>query len=83
MLDKISLSKNAQFFIKKKKLSNVFLEKTFKDLSSERIGNYLIKIINQQTKINNTFRASYSILSFKINSEPSFLKETKIIKPTL
>lgn len=77
MLNKILLPKNAQFFLKKKKLSNVFIEKLFKELSSEKIGNYLIKIINEKVKIKNS-DASYSILSFKINSEPSFLIESKI-----
>lgn len=79
-LSKILLTKNAQFYCKKKNLSKNFIGRIFKEISSNKIGNYLLNIKNEKLTSRNHISANYSILSFKINSEPSFLDGSNIIE---
>ena len=43
MINDLSLSKNVQFYKLNKALTKKSIEDTFKDISQDRVGNYLLK----------------------------------------
>ncbi len=78
MIDNLSLSKNVQFFKLNKAITKKSIEDTFKEISKERVGNYLLNDskISHTTALGN--KVVYSIVSYKIEEEPSFLAGTSI-----
>ncbi|WP_148255317.1 hypothetical protein [Aidingimonas lacisalsi] len=76
MIGNLSLSKNAQFYSLKKQLSKKSVADAFKDISKNRIGNYLINEIKESHITSSGNKATYSIMSYKIEAEPSFLEGT-------
>ncbi len=78
MISNLSLSKNVQFFKLNKALTKKSIEDTFKEISKERVGNYLLNTpkVNYTTVSGN--QVIYSIVSYKIEAEPSFLAGTSI-----
>ncbi|QRM19363.1 hypothetical protein GBK02_08110 [Dechloromonas sp. TW-R-39-2] len=78
MIRNLSLSKNVQFFKLNKALTKKSIEVTFKEISKHRIGNYLLNY----SKVNHTTTSGnaviYSIISYKIEAEPSFLAGTTV-----
>lgn len=78
MINDLSLSKNVQFYKLNKALTKKSIEDKFKDISQDRVGNYLLKEHkkNHTTALGN--QVVYSIVSYKIEAEPSFLEGTSI-----
>ncbi len=76
MIGNLSLSKNSQFYSLKKQLSKKSVADAFKDISKNRIGNYLINEIKESHITSSGNKATYSIISYKIEAEPSFLEGT-------
>ncbi|MGQ7261731.1 hypothetical protein [Vreelandella sp. V005] len=76
MIGNLSLSKNAQFYSLKKQLSKKSVADAFKDISKNRIGSYLINEIKESHIASSGSKATYSIISYKIEAEPSFLEGT-------
>ena len=78
MISDLSLSKNVQFYELNKALTKKSSEDTFKEISKGRVGNYLLN----KPKINHTTSSGnqvvYSIISYKIEAEPSFLAGTSV-----
>jgi hypothetical protein len=78
MISNLSLSKNVQFFELNKALTKKSIEGVFKEVSKGRVGNYLLN----DSKVNYTTASGnqvvYSIVSFKIEAEPSFLVGTSV-----
>lgn len=78
MIGDLSLSKNVQFYELNKALTKKSIEDTFKEISKERVGNYLLN----EPKRNHTTASGnqivYSIVAYKIEAEPSFLAGTSI-----
>lgn len=78
MISNLSLSKNVQFYKLKKSLTKKCIQGTFKEISKERVGNYLLN----DAKVNYTTASGnqvvYSIVSYKIEAEPSFLAGTSV-----
>lgn len=78
MINNLSLSKNVQFYVLKKALTKKSIEDTFKEISKERIGNYLLNNLKTSYTTIAGNKAIYSIVSYKIESEPSFLTGTSV-----
>lgn len=78
MIDNLSLSKNVQFYCLNKPLSKKSVVDAFKEISKNRIGNYLINEIREIYLTNSGNKAIYSMSSYKIEAEPSFLERTTI-----
>ncbi|MCG2836985.1 hypothetical protein L6J37_09100 [Photobacterium sp. WH77] len=78
MINNLSLSKNVQFYVLNKALTKKSIQDTFKEISKERVGNYLLndQKISYITASGN--QVVYSILSYKIEVEPSFLTGTSV-----
>jgi len=78
MISDLSLSKNVQFYELNKALTKKSIKDTFKEISKDRVGNFLLN----ETKINYTTASGnqvvYSIVSYKIEAEPSFLAGTSV-----
>ncbi|TNH95316.1 hypothetical protein [Aeromonas sobria] len=78
MIGNLSLSKNVQFYELNKPLTKRSIKDTFKEISKERVGNYLLN----ESKINYTTASGnqviYSIVAYKIEAEPSFLAGTSV-----
>lgn len=77
-LNDICISKNAQFFILNKPLTKKIVAKTFKDISQDRIGNYLVNRVRESYVTIKGNSIVFSLVSFKLHLEPSFLKSTTI-----
>jgi hypothetical protein len=75
MIKKITTSRSAIFFRLIKPLSETFVEKLFKETSINRDGNYIEKTI--KTTYTNS-NAKISLMIYKFNEEPSFLKGSKL-----
>lgn len=76
MIGNLSLSKNVQFYKLNRALTKKSVDDTFKEISKDRVGNYLI---NDQRISYNTAAGNqviYSLLSYRIEAEPSFLVGT-------
>lgn len=78
MIGNLSLSKNVQFYKLKKALTKKSIEDTFKEISKERIGNYLFNDIKIEHTTTAGNKIAYSLASYKIEIEPSFLEGTSI-----
>lgn len=76
MIDNLSLNKNVQFYSLKKPLSIKSVSDVFKEFSQNRIGNYLINETKKHHVTKSGTNATYSMSSYKIEAEPSFLKGT-------
>jgi hypothetical protein len=78
MIDKLNLSKNVQFYKLSKPLTLQSVKIAFQEISTDRVGNYLIKEIkkNHLTILGNSF--VYSMAAYRIEAEPSFLEGTTI-----
>jgi hypothetical protein len=80
MIGDLSLSKNVQFYELNKPLTKKSIEDTFKEISKERVGNYLKNgnIVKEKYTTTSGNQVVYSIVSYKIEAEPSFLSGTSI-----
>ena len=78
IIDDLSVSKNAQFYELKKPITIKAIDGVFKEISKEKIGNYLLKEIKTNYITNSNNQVIYSFVSYKIESEPSFLENTGI-----
>ncbi|WP_323897280.1 hypothetical protein [Aeromonas allosaccharophila] len=78
MISNLSLSKNVQFFKLNKALTKKSIQDAFKEISKDRVGKYLLNDskVNYITASGN--QVVYSIVSFKIEAEPSFLAGTSV-----
>ncbi|QIL92021.1 hypothetical protein GNX18_16255 [Microbulbifer sp. SH-1] len=76
MIKNLSLKKNGQFYSLKKPLSRQSVTDSFRDISKNRIGNYLINDIKEDFQTTSGRQATYSLCSYKIETEPSFLEGT-------
>lgn len=76
MIESLSLSKNAQFYSLEKQLSKKSVTDAFREISKNRIGNYLINEIKKNYVTSSGNKVTYSITSYKIEAEPSFLEGT-------
>lgn len=77
-LNDICISKSAQFFVLNKPLTKKIVSKTFKDISKERIGNYLVNRVRETHITLKGNSIIFSLVSFKLHLEPSFLGGTAI-----
>lgn len=78
MISNLSLSKNVQFFELNKALTKKSIEDTFKEISKERVGNYLLNAAKVSYTTASGNKIVYSIVSYKIEAEPSFLVGTSV-----
>ncbi|TOQ09177.1 hypothetical protein CGH01_25095, partial [Vibrio parahaemolyticus] len=72
-IDDLCISKNAQFYKLNKSLSATSVRKAFRSLSEDRVGNYLFNIVRQQHTTITGNDATYSLVAYKVQAEPSFL----------
>lgn len=80
MIGNLSLSKNAQFYRLKKSLSKKAVVDAFKEVSKSRIGNCLINKIKENFITDSGNQAVYSIISYRVEHEPSFLEGTNTVE---
>ena len=75
MISDLSLSKNVQFYELNKALTKKSIEDTFKEISKERVGNYLKNgnVVKEKYTTASGNQVVYSIVSYKMETEPSFL----------
>lgn len=78
MISNLSLSKNVQFYELNKALTKKSIEDTFKEISKERVGNYLLNDVKVNYTTASGNQVVYSIASYKIEAEPSFLSGTSV-----
>ncbi|WP_024605875.1 MULTISPECIES: hypothetical protein [unclassified Pseudoalteromonas] len=80
MIRNLSLSKNVQFYKLNKPLTKKSVDDTFKEISKDRVGNYLVneQRNSYQTQAGN--QVNYSLVSYRIDSEPSFLVGTTTLE---
>lgn len=78
MITDLSLSKNVQFYKLNKALTKKSIEDTFKEISKERVGNYLLNEAKISYITASGNQVIYSIVSYKIEAEPSFLSGTSV-----
>lgn len=78
MIGNLSLSKNVQFYKLNKALTKKSVEDTFKDISKERVGNYLLNELRAAYTTVAGNQVVYSIVSYKIETEPSFFEGTSV-----
>lgn len=76
MFDKMSLSRSASFFKKRKAVGKTVVENLFRKVSTEKIGNYATRIVRESKTIDGIL-FKYSLLIFKFEDEPSFLRGSK------
>jgi hypothetical protein len=77
-IDDLNLSKNVQFYKLNKALSLTSVNNAFKEISTDRIGNYLLKEIRKTHVTSSGNSVVYSIALYRIEAEPSFLEGTSI-----
>lgn len=79
-INELCVSKSAQFYKLNKKLSKVSIENAFREISKEKVGNYLSHRVKEKytTKLGN--EALFSFVAYKIQCEPSFLSGSSIIE---
>ena len=75
-VNNLCISKNGQFYKLNSALSKASIERTFKEISKERVGNYLLNEVKQNLTTSTNIPVTYSVAAFKIESEPSFLTNT-------
>jgi hypothetical protein len=78
MIRNLSLSKNVQFYKLNKALTNKSVKDTFKDISKERVGNCLLNDCRKTYTTAFGNKVVYSIVSYKIEVEPSFFEGTSV-----
>ena len=78
MINDLSLSKNVQFYELNKALTKKSIKDTFKEISKERVGNYLLNEAKRSHTTASGNQVVYSIVSFKVEAEPSFLVGTSV-----
>lgn len=78
MISDLSLSKNVQFYELNKPLTRKSIEDTFKDVSKERVGNYLLNEPKRSHTTASGNQVVYSIVSYRVEAEPSFLTGTSV-----
>ncbi len=80
MINDLSLSKNVQFYELNKALTVKSIEDTFREISKERVGNYLKNsyLVRKKYTTATGNKVIYSFVSYKIEAEPSFLSGTKV-----
>ena len=76
MINDLSLSKNVQFYELNKALTVKSIEDTFREISKERVGNYLKNsyLVRKKYTTATGNKVIYSFVSYKIEAEPSFSK---------
>lgn len=76
LIDNLILNENAYFFTKIKPglLSRALIERTFREASSDKAGNYLLNEVKRTIQIDNE-NIEYSICVFKYSKKPSFIKD--------
>ena len=75
----LSLSKNAQFYNLDKKITKKSIKDAFKDISKDRISNeYVLNKVKEKYTTTSGNDVIYSIISYDIEMEPSFLDGTDI-----
>ncbi|EXF66717.1 hypothetical protein D030_5378A, partial [Vibrio parahaemolyticus AQ3810] len=78
MIGNLSLSKNVQFYELNKAITKKSIEDTFKEISKERVGNYLLNEPKRSYTTASGNQVVYSIVAYKIEAEPSFLAGTSV-----
>lgn len=78
MIGNLNLSKNVQFYKLNKALTKKSIADTFKDVSKERVGNFLLNESKKNYTTTTCNSVIYSIVSYKIETEPSFLEGTSV-----
>ncbi len=75
LIENIILNENAYFFLKEKEgfISKKLIKNTFKEASSEKTGNFLLKEIKSKFLINQDKVVYYSISVFKYEKKPTFI----------
>ncbi len=76
LIDNLILNENAYFFTKIRSglLSKALIERTFKEASLEKAGNFLLNKVKQTIQVDGQ-NIEYSICVFKYSKKPSFIKE--------
>jgi len=75
-INNLYISKNGQFYKLNSALSRASIERTFKEISKDRVGNYLFTELKQSLTTSAGNIVTFSFAAFKVESEPSFLKNT-------
>jgi len=75
-LENIIINENAYFFTNDKniRLSKPKIEQVFRDVSTAKSGNYLLRKVRETIIINGT-NIKYSFCTFKFDSKPTFIDE--------
>ncbi len=78
LIQNIILNENAYFFLKEKKgfLSKGLIKNTFKEASTEKKGNFLLKELKTKYPINQNDFIYYSIAVFKYKKKPTFIEKS-------
>ncbi|GAB3668615.1 hypothetical protein GCM10028791_43950 [Echinicola sediminis] len=74
LAENLALHENAYFFTKIKEglLSNSLIQTTFKEVSSEKVGNFLLRVVKKESRVNE-IDIEYSICVFKYHNKPTFI----------
>lgn len=75
-MNNILINENAYFYknIHRIRISRTMMEQVFRDASSVKTGNYLLKIVRRSYPINEN-SITYSLCVFKYESKPTFIDE--------
>lgn len=75
-MNNILINENAYFYknIDRIRISRTMIEQVFRDASSVKTGNYLLKIVRRSYPINEN-SITYSLCVFKYESKPTFIDE--------
>jgi len=75
-MNNILINENAYFYknIDRVRISRTMIEQVFRDASSVKTGNYLLKIVRRSYPINEN-SITYSLCVFKYESKPTFIDE--------
>lgn len=72
MIERLILNETAYFYHKTRELSDSFITEVFKEVSRQKSGPYAIKLINEQTFVND-HEVTYSLCVYKFKEKPGFL----------
>lgn len=78
MINKLNTSRSAVFLKSKKPLTKSHIEKIFKDVSQDRVGQCEESFVKRD--VTNPVQAKASFLVFKIKDPPSFLKNSDLLE---
>lgn len=73
MIERLIFNENAYFYNQYQNLSRRRIEQIFREVSRDKRGNFNLKLIKQQTRVNNK-NLFYSVCVFKYTQSPSFLE---------